>query len=141
MALRQVTAGIALAAIASAAGAQVYRCTDARGAVTFQEQACPVTSDERVTTIPTSYPEANLRERERLLARAEAADARLLKRLDQKTRDRTAREHRLAGEAAEKVGRGRAPAAEAAGGILVVAMPQPRPHRPRYRKPRPIAFN
>jgi hypothetical protein len=116
--------------MAFSAGAQVYRCVDKGGAVTFQEQACPVTSEERVTTIPTAYPEVNTRERERLLARADAADERLLKRMQIESQERIARDHRASMEAIAEAERERARAAE--GGYLVVGTPWARVQRPYH---------
>ena len=130
MTLGRMVAAMALGSVAFSAGAQVYRCVDARGGVTFQEQACPATSQERVTTIPTSYPEVNLRERERLLARADAADERQLKRLQIESQERIAREHRAAMEAIAEAERERTRAADA-GGYLVYGAPLIRAHRPQ----------
>ena len=134
MALGRVIAAVALGSVALSAGAQVYRCADARGAVTFQEQACPVTSDERVTTIPTSYPEANLRERERLLARADAADERLLKRMQIESQERIARDHRAAMEAIAEAERERAVASQSSG-FVAVGTSWLRPLRPQGPHP------
>jgi hypothetical protein len=129
MALGRMIAVAALGSMAFSAGAQVYRCADARGAITFQERACPVTSEEHVTTIPTSYPEVNLRERERLLARADAADERLLKRMQIESQERIARDHRASMEAIANAERERARADEA-GGYVVYGNPLVRGYRP-----------
>src|SRR6476659_3854955 len=62
------------------AGAGIYRCTDAAGAVTYQEIPCPASSEGRATNLPTDFPEVDRAERDRLLQRADAAEARLLRR-------------------------------------------------------------
>jgi len=131
MALRRVVAAVALASAAFGASAQVYRCIDKGGAVTFQEQACPVTSEERVTTIPTAYPEVNTRERERLLARADAADERLLKRMQIESQERIARDHRASMEAIAEAERERS-RADDAGRYIVYGSPWVRAHRPQH---------
>jgi len=71
----------AILALASVqAGAQIYRCKDAAGAVTYQEVACAGTEQGGTTRIPSVFPEVNTSERNRLLQREAALDARLLER-------------------------------------------------------------
>ena len=71
----------AILALASVqAGAQIYRCKDAAGAVTYQEVACAGTEQGGTTKIPSVFPEVNTSERNRLLQREAALDARLLER-------------------------------------------------------------
>ena len=71
----------AILALASVqAGAQIYRCKDATGAVTYQEVACAGAEQGGTTNIPSVFPEANISERNRLLQREAALDARLLER-------------------------------------------------------------
>lgn len=96
------SAGFALAALVATAsclahGAQIFRCVDARGAVTYQETACALASDERAWQTP-EYPPVNTAERDRLLQREAALDARLLKRAELDTAERIAREERRARE-------------------------------------------
>ena len=87
-------AGVILLAASSPAGAErVFRCTTAGGSVTFQEQPCGAASDERVWEVP-DYPPANTAERERLLQRESALDARLVKRAEIEAAERIAREER-----------------------------------------------
>jgi len=80
------------------AGAGIYRCTDAAGAVTYQEIPCPTSSDGRATNLPTDFPEVDRAERDRLLQRADAAEARLLRRLEIETMERIARDERVSRE-------------------------------------------
>ena len=77
--------------------ARLFRCTSAGGAVTFQEQPCGAASDERVQDLP-EYPPANLAERDRLLQREAALDARLLKRAEIDSNERIARDARRSRE-------------------------------------------
>ena len=69
----------ALAALQAAAAPVIYRCTE-RGAVTYQEIPCGEVEQARTVNIPSVFPEANVAERNRLLQREAALDARLLER-------------------------------------------------------------
>ena len=96
------TAWIAAGALVIAASslsqaAQIYRCVDAHGAVTYQETACVLASDERAWQTP-EYPPVNTAERDRLLQREAALDARLMKRAELETAERIARDERRARE-------------------------------------------
>ena len=84
---------LVLAASLGADAARVFRCTSAGGSVTFQEQPCNAAAEERVQDIP-EYPPANAAERDRLLQREAALDARLLKRAQIDSNERIAREAR-----------------------------------------------
>jgi hypothetical protein len=101
-----------LAALVSpgAHGAHVFRCTDTQGSVTYQETPCGAGAAER--TLEASFPPANTLERERLLQREAALDARMLKRAELDTAERIAREARYAREAELAAERARARAAE-----------------------------
>jgi hypothetical protein len=86
--------GVLASAVPLAADAgRLFRCTSAGGAVTFQEQPCGAAADERIQDMP-EYPPANLAERDRLLQREAALDARLLKRAEIDSNERIAREAR-----------------------------------------------
>jgi len=115
------------------AEAQVYRCTEA-GRVTYQAQPCTSAGAERVLDIPAAYPEVNLRERDRLLQREAALDARLLKRAELEAAERVARENRRALELEAQAERARA-----AEPLYVVAWAPPlrRTLRPRHPALRP----
>jgi len=81
----------AILALASVqAGAQIYRCKDAAGAVTYQEVACAGTEQGGTTKIPSVFPEVNTSERNRLLQREAALDARLLERARIESAERVA---------------------------------------------------
>ena len=67
---------VACAALATSAGAEIYRCA-AGGTVTYQEIPCADGALARID-IPTSYPAPNTAERDRLLQR----EAELYKRLE-----------------------------------------------------------
>ena len=81
---------LVLASLAVAAQAQVYRCTGAKGAVTYQEIPCGEAEQARTMNIPSAFPEANLVERNRLLQREAALDARLLERARIESAERVA---------------------------------------------------
>ena len=107
----------------TARAAPIYRCIDA-GTVTYQEQAC-ASAGERVA-IPDTYPEVNRAERDRLLQREAALEARLLKRAEIESAERIARENRRAREIELAAERERAQPAEPVYVVPVIA----RPHRP-----------
>jgi hypothetical protein len=92
---------ILLAAYAGAAGAEIYRCS-AGGSVTYQEIPCPAASDAATMPIGATFPDVNLLERDRLLQRDAALDARILKRAELDSAERIARDDRLAREATLK---------------------------------------
>ena len=130
-------AALALVSLACGAHAGIYRCT-CGGAVTYQEIPCPASATATTMDIPTQFPEVNRAERERILAREAALDARLLKRaeIDAAERiardDRTARERELAALRAELARR----EAEDAGGFIVVSpLRAPRIHHRPDRRP------
>jgi hypothetical protein len=89
--------------------AQIYRCTGANGAITYQEIACGAAEQSRTIDIPAAFPEVNSAERSRLLQREAALDARLLERTRIESAERVAqaelatreREARAQREAAE----------------------------------------
>jgi hypothetical protein len=89
---------ILLAVYAGAAGAQIYRCS-AGGSVTYQEIPCPATADAATMPIGADFPTVNLLERDRLLRREAALDARILKRAELDSAERIARDDRIAREA------------------------------------------
>jgi len=110
----------------------VFRCS--MGAtVSYQEVACPAASSERAVSLP-EFPPVNSAERERLLQREAALDARLLKRAELEAAERIAREARRARELELEAERERAKPVEPAYVIPVVI----RPYRPR--PPRPARF-
>ena len=129
-----------LCATAFAARAEIYRCTAASGAITYQEIPCPSSASRTATVdIPAAFPEVNRMERDRLLARADALEERLVKRAQIEAAERMAREERLARErellAVREAQAQRA--AEAAFPAVIVALPLPPrrhfPRRPLYR--------
>ena len=111
----------------------VFRCTSG-GTVSYQEAPCPPASAERSMSLP-EFPPVNTAERERILQREAALDARLLKRAELEAAERIAREARRARELELEAERERAkPAAEPAWVVPVFV----RPYRPR--PPRPARF-
>ena len=80
----------ALALLPLAAQAEIFRCSEA-GSVTYQEVPCATSAQGGVTKIPSSFPEANFAERNRLLQREAALDARLLERERIESAERIAR--------------------------------------------------
>jgi hypothetical protein len=86
---------IALFALAFPAQAEIFRCT-AAGGVTYQAIPCAGTGG--ATDIPVAYPEINRLERDRLLQREAALEARMLKRAELDSAERIARDDRIARE-------------------------------------------
>jgi hypothetical protein len=107
--MSRISLALVLASLALPAQAQIYRCTGAKGAVTYQEIPCGQAEQARTMDIPTAFPEANAAERNRLLQREAALDARLLERARIESAERVAnaelatreREAKAAREAAE----------------------------------------
>ena len=88
---------ILLAASAGSAGAEIYRCS-AGGSVTYQEIPCPASADATTMPIGADFPAVNLLERDRLLQREAALDARILKRAELDSAERIARDDRISRE-------------------------------------------
>jgi len=124
------------------AGAGIYRCTDAAGAVTYQEIPCPASSEGRATNLPTDFPEVDRAERDRLLQRADAAEARLLRRLEIETMERIARDDRVSREKIAMIQaeaeRDRAEASPAFVVVRPVGRPFNRHRQPAFRRPPPF---
>ncbi len=74
-----------------AAAAGIYRCTGPSGAVTYQEAACDGDASGGLSSIPTSFPEVNSNERDRLLRQVAQLEDRELKRYEIDSRERIAR--------------------------------------------------
>jgi hypothetical protein len=68
---------LALALAPFPARPEIFRCTSAGGAVTYQQDPCDAHANARVIDVPDAYPAANSAERERLFAREAALDRRL----------------------------------------------------------------
>ena len=101
-------------------------------------EAQSASAQVRAMDIPLVFPEVNRAERERLLQREAALDARLLKRAEIEAAERVAREDRAARELSleRERAREREAAALATPGILVI-QPSPFP-RPRLHRPPPL---
>jgi hypothetical protein len=80
-----------LAMIALPAQAEIFRCTAAGGAITYQEIPCGGADKSRTMDIPAVYPEVNNAERSRLLQREAALEARMLERERIESAERIAR--------------------------------------------------
>ena len=78
--IRRISFLLVLSSLACVAQAQIYRCTSATGAVAYQELPCGAAEQGGTVNIPAAFPEANVSERNRLLQREAALDARLLER-------------------------------------------------------------
>jgi hypothetical protein len=81
----------------AAAASEIHRCRAPGGSITYQEQPCPAASEAETVSIPLSYPD-HTAERDRLMQREAAMDARLLKRLEIEAAERIARDTRIARE-------------------------------------------
>lgn len=78
-------------ALAGAAQAEVFRCTSAAGAVTYQEVPCAADQAARIVDLPERYPAADGAERDRLFQREAALDRRLEAERERLTRETIAR--------------------------------------------------
>ena len=87
----KVPLAFAVIAIALPAQAEIFRCTAAGGAVTYQELPCAEADKARAMDIPAVFPEVNNRERDRLLQREAALEARMLERERIESAERIAR--------------------------------------------------
>jgi len=122
----------------------MFRCVAPGGAVSYQELPCSPTASEQSVDVP-AFPAANQVERDRLLQREAALDARMVKRAEIDASERIAKEARWAREAeleAERERRG----AEAQSFYPVFPVyggrPPVRP-RPVYRpgtQPQPLRY-
>jgi len=90
---------VATLAAPTSAAAEIIRCVDAGGAVTYQQVACPESSKPERTTIPTEFPAPNVVERERLFEREAALYKRLEARRDRELQESQMREARAEREA------------------------------------------
>ena len=106
--MRTLLAAMILATAAFDAGAtSIYRCASPAGVV-YQELPCDAGASERA--MKADFPPANSAERERILQREAALDARMLKRAEIEASERVAREARWAREAELEAERQRAKA-------------------------------
>jgi hypothetical protein len=139
--VKHLSAAVALVAIAIPAHAEIFRCTASGGAVTYQEVPCPASAQSRAMDIPAvDYPEVNRAERERLLQREAALDARQLKRAQVDAAERIARDDRAARERESQALRdalAQRDAQSSAGPAFVLVRPlrPPRLNSPRHRPP------
>jgi hypothetical protein len=87
---------LGLAANASAAG-EIYRCI-AGPTVSYQEFPCPADAGASTMPIGAEFPAVNQLERDRLLQREAALDARIIRRAEIDASERIARDDRIARE-------------------------------------------
>ena len=80
-----------MTALAPAVHAEVFRCTSAAGAVTYQEIPCAAGESLGIVDVPESYPAANVAERDRLFQREAALDQRLEAERERRSRETIAR--------------------------------------------------
>ena len=128
------SAAILLAAYAgsASAGAEIYRCI-AGGSVSYQEFPCPAAAEAATMPIGADFPAVNLMERDRLMQRDAALDARILRRAEIDSAERIARDDRISREATlQAMERERLEAAP----YYVAA----RPFRPALRRAWPIGI-
>jgi hypothetical protein len=127
------SAALLAAACAGSAQAEIYRCV-AGASVTYQEIPCPASADAATLPIGADFPAVNIMERDRLLQREAALDARILKRAELDSAERIARDDRLAREATLRAAMERE-RAEAASYYVVA-----RPLRHASRRAWPLAI-
>jgi hypothetical protein len=123
-----LTAAAFLFLAAGTSAAEIFRCTARDNRVTYQQEPCPEAALGGVVSIPASYPDYSA-ERDRLMQREAAMDARLLKRLEIEAAERIARDERAARELAAKAERERAESTPA----YIVAWPARAPRHPPRR--------
>ena len=139
--LRLVTQRLPIAALLAAfslsAHAEIFRCTAAGGAITYQEVPCPASAQARAMDIPVEFPEVNRAERDRLLQREAALDARMLKRAEIESAERIARDDRAGRDREAQALRDALPQREAAmanpGFLVIQPFRAPRVHV--FRRP------
>jgi hypothetical protein len=108
----------------------IYRCESAAG-VSYQQLPCASSAAGTIAKVPTTFPPVNVVERDRLLAREAALDARLLKRAEIESKERMAYAALRARELELQAERERARESEP---VYVVSWMAPRPlRRPRAR--------
>src|SRR5258708_3412574 len=134
---RALLATVLLGLAADATADEIYRCRAPGGSVTYQQQPCPLASEAEAVNIPLSYPD-HTAERERLMQREAAMDARLLKRLEIESAERIARDMRIARERELQAEQERA-AASAASSAAYPAYIVGWPQRQRWVPRRPWA--
>jgi len=134
--VRPIALAFALAATGAFAESQVYRCASG-GSVSFQQVPCASAAEERAVAMP-SYPPVNMLERDRLLAREAALDARLVRRAEIDAQERIAREARLARQAEAEAERERARTSEA--GYFYPAYPVAPPRVIHHRNRAPASM-
>jgi hypothetical protein len=81
--------GLLMMSLPSAA-AGIYRCTSPAGGVTYQETACEGAASGGPAGIPTSFPEVNTAEHDRLLRQVAQLEDRELRRYEIDSRERIA---------------------------------------------------
>jgi len=87
---RELLAFGLLAVSVDLAAAGIYKCTSPSGSVSYQEIACEGAQAGGVANIPTSFPEVNSAERERLLRQVALLEQRELKRYEIDSNERIA---------------------------------------------------
>jgi len=100
------------AALALPAQAEIFRCTAAGGAVTYQELPCAEADKARTMKIPAEFHEVNSTERNRLLQREAALEMRMLERERIESAERIARSELAVREREAQAARDAAAAAQ-----------------------------
>jgi hypothetical protein len=121
-----------LLALALPAAAEIFRCAEADGTVTYQQLPCAPGTRGEALAIATAYPD-HTAARDRLAQREAAADARLMKRLEIEAAERIARDERIAREKELEAARERTRAIEQQAVPLVIMARPGFGHRPRAR--------
>jgi len=101
-----------LAVFAMPAQAEIFRCTAAGGAISYQEFPCAEADKSRTMDIPAAYPEVNSAERNRLMQREAALEARMLERERIESAERIARNELATREREAQAARDAAAAAQ-----------------------------
>ena len=113
----KVPFALLVAAVALPAQAEIFRCTAAGGAVTYQEIPCGGADKIRTMDIPAVFPEVNSAERERLLQREAALEVRMLERERIESNERIARNELAVREREARAARDAAAAAQGYSGV------------------------
>ena len=118
-----MVAATAMAASSVVPAAEIVRCVDSGGGITYQHVACPDRTSTQASGIPTEFPEPNYLERDRLFAREAALDRRLEARRDREIQESQMREARAEREAERERMAAMLATAQAAQPQYVIAYP------------------
>ena len=122
-----------LAVATGAAAAPIYRCDSPKG-TSYQEFPCESQDLGGATSLPTSFPEYNKAEHDRILAREAALEERMLRREAINSAERIARDDRIAREKEAEAQLAMAEAMAISAYGVPAGWVRPHPHRSTAQK-------